>query len=610
MDARPRDNHVATFPDIADYSAVGNLETVAMIARTGAVELFSYPRFDSPTIFAAALDRDAGHFTIRPSFAVRGTPRYIDGTNVLVTRFESGDGAIVELTDFMPIGGPDEANQLVRIAAVVEGEAQIRATCRPAFDYGRGPTTARLAGHHVRFEDGAVTLPMRLASSHPLSLDGTEAGVTANLRAGERLVMVLVMDDARANLLKEGKVDEALQRTIAYWRDWSSRARYDGPWREAVVRSALALKLMFSDRHGAMVAAPTFGLPEAIGGERNWDYRYCWVRDSAFTIYAMLRLGYREEADKYALWIRDRVEERAEEPIALMYRVDGTTDLEEQELTHLSGYRNSAPVRIGNAAYQQTQLDIFGEVVDTLYLAEKALDREITVRSWRAFSRLVDSACASWDQPGAGFWEMRGPPQRFLDAHLMAWVALDRALLLADATGHTPKPAWSRTREAIASAIETEFYNSDIGAYVQTAGGDRVDAVALLMPLMKYTLPTEPRFASTLTVIENRLVEGARVRRYEPIGSIQEGVDGPPEGAFLACSFWYVEVLARASRLDDAVALFEELVGYSSPTGLLSEEVGLDGQHLGNTPQALSHLALISAAVAIERARNNGGRPF
>ncbi|UOM36179.1 glycoside hydrolase family 15 protein [Acuticoccus sp. I52.16.1] len=608
MDARPAPPDTQAFPAIEDYAAVGNLETVALIASNGAVELFCYPAFDSPAIFSAALDRAAGSFRVRPTFARTGTQRYVGDTNVLVTRYEDGPN-IVEVTDFMPIGEPEHTNQLVRIAAVVAGTATIEARCTPAFDYGRGPTKARLADAHVVYEDGGVTLPMRLAATHPLHLDGLEASATAELAAGERMVLVLVMDDAEQHLLKEDGVDLALADTIATWRDWTAQSDYDGPWRDMVMRSALALKLMFSDAHGAIVAAPTFGLPEAIGGERNWDYRYCWVRDSAFTIYAMLRLGFYAEADKYRAWIRDRIEEREVETIALMYRVDGSTDLDETLLPHLSGYRGSQPVRIGNAAYTQTQLDIFGEVIDTLYIAQKFI-APMDERLWRDVSRLVEAACETWDDPGSGFWEMRGEPTRFLDAHLMSWVALDRAIRLADRTGMPQNPRWRENRALIVDTIETHFWNGEIGAYTQTYGGDKVDATALLMPLMKYTSTTSERFRSTLAVIERRLVHGPRVRRYEPVGEAQEGVDGPAEGSFVACSFWYIEVLARSGRVDEAERLFEAMLAMASPTGLFAEEVDGMGRHLGNTPQALSHLALISAAVALRRAIANGGDAF
>ncbi|WP_226573077.1 glycoside hydrolase family 15 protein [Acuticoccus sediminis] len=608
MDARPAELTATDFPAIEDYASVGNLETVAMIGCNGAVELFCYPHFDSPAIFAAALDRNAGSFVLRPTFARRGVQRYIENTNVLVTRYEKHD-AVVEVTDFMPIGDPADANQLVRIATVLEGEAEIAASCKPAFDYARGPTAAHKSGDHIVFEDGGVTLPMRLAATHPLSLDGVEATASARLGAGERMVLVLVMDDAKQHLLNDGGVDRALEETLDYWRGWTAKSDYDGPWKGMVMRSALALKLMFSDRHGAIVAAPTFGLPEAIGGERNWDYRYCWVRDSAFTIYAMLRLGFYDEAENYRTWIRDRIEEREHETIALMYRVDGTTNLDETTLDHLSGHRGSQPVRIGNAAYRQTQLDIFGEVIDTLYLSQKFI-APMDERLWRDVSRLVDAAASTWHHPGSGFWEMRGEPTRFLDAHLMSWVALDRAIRLADRTGLPQNPAWRENRSRIVDTIETQFWNPKVGAYTQTLGGDKVDATALLMPLMKYTSTMSERFQSTLHVIEKRLVFGPRVRRYEPIGEEQEGLDGPAEGSFVACSFWYIEALARSARVEEAKTRFEEMLAMASPTGLFAEEVDAMGRHLGNTPQALSHLAMISAAVALDRAITNGGEAF
>ncbi|WP_420394485.1 glycoside hydrolase family 15 protein [Acuticoccus sp.] len=607
MDVRLSQPAVAEkFPAIRDLAAIGNLETVALVADTGAVELFSYPHFDSPTVFAAALDRTAGAFVVRPTFAERGNQRYLPNTNVLVTRYEA-HGNVVEVTDFMPVGAPAEANQMVRIATCVAGEAEVVATCQPAFDYARRPTHARAADGHVIFEDGG-SMPVRLVADRPLSVEGNAAVVRASLREGERLVVNLVCDNASTDLLTEGKVDAALEATIGFWQGWTTLSGYDGPWREAVMRSALALKLMVSNRHGAMVAAPSFGLPEAIGAARNWDYRYCWARDSAFTVYAFLRLGFMDEAEHYRCWIRDRIEEEPRGEIQLMYRVDGSTDLAERELDHLSGYQGSRPVRIGNAAFDQSQIDTYGEVIDTLYLAHGALG-PVSERSWDAVSGLADTVCANWDKPGAGFWEMRGEPQHFLDGRLMSWVGLNRALRLSDKTGLEAAPRWRETVEAIAEEIEARYFNEAIGAYTQVRDGAAVDATALLMPLMKFVPTTSDRFRSTLAVIEERLVADCLVRRYEA-DAVDEGVDGSREGAFVACSFWYIEVLARSRRVEEARAHFETMLSLASPVGLYAEEVDHDGRHLGNTPQALSHLAMISAAVALDRATKNGGEPF
>ncbi len=403
---------------------------------------------------------------------------------------------------------------------------------------------------------------------------------------------------------------EALASTVAKWREWAGRSTYDGLYRDEVIRSALALKLMFSARHGSIVAAPTFGLPEAIGGGRNFDYRYCWVRDSAFTVYAMLRLGFQEEADHYRDWIGARMEECENGALQLMYRLDGATDgMDEETLPHLPGYRGSEPVRIGNAAFRQTQTDIYGEIIDSLYIAHKEIGT-LSECGWAALARTVDYACRNWRTPGAGIWEMRGTEDLFIDAVLMTWVATDRAIRLADKTGNAPNPEWEKTREETRATLLEEFFDEEIGAFTQRPGSGTVDAVTLLMPLVKFLPTTDPRFRSTMDAIGRRLVNGPLVHRYEPEAGEDDGFDGPPEGAFVTCSFWWIECLARSSRVDEAKRLFEEMLAHASPTGIYSEELGEDGTHLGNTPQALSHLAMISAAIAIDRATRNGGEPF
>ena len=599
------------FPAIADYGVVGNLETVALIANTAVIEFFAYPHFDSPSLFAAILDREAGGaFALRTDIAPTGAQRYLEDTNVLVTRFE-GERGTLEITDFMPMGDASRSNQLVRIIACVKGRTSVAAECRPRFDYARARARVTSEGERTAlFEDPSRDWPVRLVSSAPIRIDGDLALVEAQLEEGERLVLNLVCNNAESDLLTRGEIDAALEGTVAGWREWVGQSSYEGRWRDAVMRSALALKLMFSRTHGSIVAAPTFGLPEAIGGGRNWDYRYCWIRDSAFTIYAMLRLGFTEEADRYRYWVRERLAQCDDGSLALMYRLDGGSDgLEERTLDHLSGYRGSTPVRIGNAAATQTQLDIYGEVIDSLYLAQKHLSG-VSEEGWGALARVVDYVCENWREPGSGIWEMRGPQRRFLDAQLMCWVAVDRALRLAERTEHEAPDHWGATREAIRRAIDEDFWNEAIGAYVQFEGGEIVDASALLMPLMKFVATTDERFVRTMAAIEERLVEGPLVLRYERGAEEIEGFDEPPEGYFVTCSFWWIECLARSGRVEEACARFEEMLRLASPLGLFAEELGHDGAHLGNTPQALSHLSMISAAVALNRALDTGGDPF
>jgi len=598
------------FPAIGAYGVIGNLETVALVSASGAIEYLPYPHFDSATLFAAMLDRDAGRLAVTSDIAEDGTQHYHRDTNILVTRFEAG-GRALEITDFMPVGAPSRANQLVRIVACVAGEAQVDVACAPRFDYARGRTTAGLR------EDGAAVFegegglwPVRLLADRQLEVEGATARLSTTLAEGERLVLNLVCDNAESDLLSDGEIDAALEDTAGFWREWADEATYDGRWRDAVIRSALALKLMVSDTHGSLVAAPTFGLPETIGGVRNWDYRYCWIRDASFTIYAFLRLGLSLEAQKYCDWISERLATCDDTvDLKLMYRLDGSQCLAEQELPHLTGYRGSSPVRIGNAAADQTQLDIYGELVDALYLAHKRLG-EPSEESLGQLSRIVETVCANWRCRGSGFWEMRGEPQEFLDARVLSWVAVDRAIRLAGKTRLEAPARWHDTRAQIAQSIHGDFWNEDVGAFTQTKGSEHVDSVALLMPLLKFCPATDPRFCSTLAVIEDRLADGCLVRRYETPREEMEGLAGDPEGYFVACSFWRIECLARCGRGEEARRHMDDLLALASPLGLMSEEIAADGTHLGNTPQALSHLALISAAVAVNRALDTGGEPF
>lgn len=603
---------LSSFPAIHALSPVGNLETVALSATNGAIEFFCYPHFDSPSLFASLLDRErGGHFAVTLAGAGEGTQRYEPDTNVLVTRLESDDAAI-EITDFMPLGRDAATNQLVRIVTAVRGTASVSALCRPAFDYGRSEMCAEARDERaVLFTDDNGSLPVRLCASAPLRVSGNGAEVSLTLEEGERLVLNLVCDNADTDLLTEGRIDASLAETTRWWREWAASGTYDGRWRDIVTRSALALKLMVSNTHGSIVAAPTFGLPEAIGGERNWDYRYCWMRDSAFTVYAMLRLGFREEAHAYRAWTHARLDACDNGFLQLVYRLDGDTDgLDERTLEHFGGYKGSAPVRIGNGAFGQSQLDIYGEVVDSLYLSSKHLDVD-PADDYDRLANIVDYVCANWREKGSGMWEMRGPPRAFLDARFLCWVAVDRAIRMGDKHGFAIPDHWHATRDDLHASVEAQFWNADIGAFTQTAGGTTVDAAALLMPLVKFVAPTDEKFLSTMRVIGERLKTGPFVRRYEPPEDGTEGLgDGPEEGAFLACSFWYAECLARTGRVVEGREMFEALLAHASPTGLFAEEIATDGTHLGNTPQGLPHLALISAAVALDRAIKNGGEPF
>ncbi|WP_274611088.1 glycoside hydrolase family 15 protein [Rhodovibrio sodomensis] len=394
--------------------------------------------------------------------------------------------------------------------------------------------------------------------------------------------------------------------TTAFWRAWLGQIVYRGRWQESVRRSALVLKLLTSRRHGAIAAAGTFGLPEAIGGGRNWDYRYCWIRDSAFSVYAFLRLGFTDEAHAYMDWIQGRFRDCGHcGTLDVLYTLDGRGEPNETELTHLEGYRGSRPVRVGNAAHAQLQLDIYGELLDALYLADKHV-HPVPHDTWVNVQRAVEHVAANWQRSDAGIWEVRGGPRAFLHSRLMCWVALDRGLRLATRESlPAPVDRWRAVRDEIYESIFCEFWDPRLGAFVQSAGSKTVDAAALMMPLVRFISPVDPKWLSTLDVIGWRLANDALLHRYDD--TEPEGLDGSQEGHFTMCSFWYVECLARAGRVDEAHLLFDKMLSYANHLGLFAEELGIDGCHLGNFPQAFTHLALISAASALERF---GGEPM
>ncbi|VVM75282.1 glycoside hydrolase family 15 protein [Pseudomonas fluorescens] len=595
------DHHLERQSAIDAHGIIGDMRSAALVNDKGSVDFFCWPEFDSPSIFCSLLDTpEAGIFQLAPDLPdARCEQIYLPDTNVLQTRWLS-DRAVVEVTDLLPIGdSEDDLPVLMRRVRVVSGRVTLHMRCAVRHDYARARTRARMDDKHVTFE-AADQPSLRLSSDQVLRIDGNAAVAEFSLEQGQSAEFLLGgIDDPR---FKAGGAALCLERTLKYWRDWSAQSSYRGRWREMVNRSALALKLLTSRKHGAILAAATFGLPETPGGERNWDYRYTWIRDASFTVYAFMRLGFVQEANDYMRWLRGRVSDCQGKPmkINILYAIDGRQQLPETELPHLSGHGGAVPVRIGNQAYDQIQLDIFGELMDAVYLVNKYGDA-ISHEGWKHAVEVVDQVCGTWDQKDVGIWEMRGEQHHFLHSRLMCWVALDRAIRLASKRSlPAPFARWDQTRQAIYADIWENFWNEERGHFVQHIGGTALDGSMLLMPLVRFVSAKDPRWLSTLQAIEKTLVRDGMVYRYRNQDSQIDGLAGT-EGAFAACSFWYVECLARAGQVEKAHLEFEQLLRFANPLGLYAEEFDSHARHLGNTPQALTHLALISAACFLDR---------
>lgn len=595
------------YEPIEDYGVIGNMRTVALVSRTGSIDWFCYPHFDSPSVFAAILDASkGGHFCIVPQVReLTHKQLYWPDTNILITRFLAAHG-VGEIIDYMPVAarGGHGYDGIVRVVKVIRGEMKFRAECKPAFNYARD-------SHEIDFQKGGVNfhsrkLDLRLASRVEWKRSGDALVAEFALKAGESQTFELYgPPQGQQPALAEEQSDELFNATIQYWRRWLHKSSYHGRWRETVNRSALLLKLLTFEPTGAIVAAPTCSLPEVIGGRRNWDYRYTWIRDSSFTIYALLRIGFTEEAAQFMSFLDARCHEmKRDGTLQVMYGIDGRHELKEEHLPHLEGYKGSRPVSIGNAAYQQVQLDIYGELMDSVYLFNNH-GAPISYDLWTYLRRLTDWVAKNWESKDEAIWEVRGGPRNFVFSKMMCWVALDRALRLATRRAFPADwRTWMRTRDKIYETVMKRGWNRRRQAFVQSFGSDSLDASTLLMPLVRFVSPQDPRMLSTLEAImkpptERGLVSDGLVFRYDSKES-PDGLKGN-EGTFDLCTFWLVEALARAGKLDEARLLFEHMLAYANHLGLYAEQTGLQGQALGNFPQAFTHLALISAAFNLDR---------
>jgi GH15 family glucan-1,4-alpha-glucosidase len=596
---------------IAEHGIIGDLHTAALVGTDGTIDWYCCPSFDSPSIFGAILDRArGGYYRIAP--AVDGwTPKqlYLPDTNVLITRFLTEEG-VGEVQDFMPVDnglGQTHRNRLIRRVLGVRGTMHFRLNAQPRFNYG-------LDDHDTYFHENGVLFRspgVCMALETPLELKADGRGVECRfaLEPGESATFVLerVPETYIPRVYSEQVTREAFEATVAFWRGWLAKSRYQGRWREMVHRSALTLKLLTYAPTGAIVAAPTTSLPELMGGSRNWDYRYTWIRDAAFSLYALLRLGFTDEAAAFMNWLTQRFQEprpAKDSPLQVIYNIDGGIDLTEQTLDHLEGYRNSAPVRIGNGAASQLQLDIYGELIDSVYLYDK-YGSPIHHDAWSDLSRIIDWISHHWDQADEGIWEVRGGRQNFTFSRLMSWVAVDRAIRIATGRGLPADiVSWQSVRDAIYHQIMDKGWHPERNAFVQHDATDVLDASILVMPLVRFISPGDRRWLSTLDAIGGELVSDSLVYRYN-VEASPDGLDGD-EGTFSMCTFWYVEALARAGRLDEARLVFEKMQTYANHLGLYSEEIGPTGEALGNFPQAFTHLALISAACCLDEQLGRG----
>ena len=598
---------------ISEHGLIGDLQTAALVTTGGSIDWFCCPRFDSPSVFGALLDEErGGHFRVRPAHGTYTSKQlYHPDTAILITRFLTEDG-VGEVVDLMPVpttAAATDNHRIVRMLRCVRGTMSFEIDIAPRFDYGRSPHKTMIEAHGGMFVSENLTLtvhPVREPDDERLAEPRVENGdvhISVGLEAGMVRGLVLESAGGPPREIRLAEFEKLFDDTVAFWRSWLGASTYTGRWREAVQRSAITLKLMTYAPTGALVAAPTAALPEQVGGERNWDYRYTWVRDSSFSVHALLALGFTGEAAQFGQWLADRFRERAggdRAPLDIMYRVDGASDLVEESLEHWSGYRGSRPVRIGNGAADQIQLDIYGEALDSIYAADQ-YGLQMGGQGWQALTAVMNWLADNWDQPEEGIWETRGGRQEFTYGRLMCWVAFDRAIRLATKHGRpAPLDRWIAERNRIYEQIMERGWNPERGAFVQHYATEVLDSALLRMPRVGFIAPRDPLWLSTLDAMNAELVADSLVYRYNPSAS-PDGLLGS-EGTFSLCTFGYVDALARAGRLDEARLIFEKMLTYANHLGLYSEEIALTGEQIGNFPQAFTHLALIDAAITLDSA--------
>ena len=587
---------------IEDYGLIGNLATCVLIGRDGSIDWCCFPHMESPSVFAAILDVEkGGHFTIKPRESSLGQQTYVDRTNVLQTTFETPSGVII-ITDFMPLTGhPDPQHQaILRKVACLQGSVDLEIEFKPRFDYARAVPSVEpaLEGVVAPWQDHVLFLQ----SPYPLEVYGGEARGTFTINEDESHWFSLRYGDR--DPLSPAECESFLDTTTEFWSEWAhdcqrDRCIFRGPWHDHVVRSGLVLKLLTHPQTGAIAAAPTTSLPEVIGGVRNWDYRFAWIRDASFTVQGLYNLGHVEEARQYFQWLSGLCREFGDHEnhlhIQVMYGLHGELDLEERELDHLSGYRGSAPVRIGNAAAQQIQLDVYGELINAVY-ETRGYGEETSQGDWQFIRKIANTARETWDTEDSGIWEVRGGPRHFTYSKLMCWVALDRSIRMAETVGFdAPLEEWKRTAAAIRRAILERGFSQTLNSFVQALDSEVLDATSLLIPVLGLLPPDDPRVRGTIEATLDHLTVDGLVYRYT-------GDDGLPgkEGAFVLCTFWLVDALVLSGQLEKAEELLLGILEHASPLGLFAEEIDPEsGDQLGNYPQAFSHIGLMSSALRL-----------
>jgi GH15 family glucan-1,4-alpha-glucosidase len=595
------------YPPIASYALIGDSHSSGLVSRDGAVDWACFRRFDAPSTFARILDWDRGGFcSLAPVGAEPAGRAYVADTAILESEHRAGD-ARGRTTDFFPVSDTPRAgeagpahpcHQLIRIAEGVAGTTEWEFVCQPCFEYGIVRPRVTLSGERLALLVGGPE-GLTVASSVPLGAEEGTVRATFRLRDGERAWFALTgyrPEYLRPEVLDDAEVDRRLAHTREYWEEWAGRCSYQGPYRDQVTRSAITLKALTNAPTGAIVAAPTTSLPEDLGGVRNWDYRYCWLRDSAFTLYALQLLGFSSEAEAFIEWLARATAGRADD-LQVLYGIGGERFLPEVQLDHLEGYRGSRPVRIGNAAARQFQLDVYGEVLDTAHLWRKA-GGAIGPELWSFLRECVRCIGERWRDPDEGIWEVRGGPRHYVHSKAMCWVGIDRAIKIAEALGEVGSlDEWGQLRDEIRDDVIENGFDREQGAFVQAYGSRGLDASAMLLPLVGFIRADDPRMRSTVAAISERLTTGGLVHRY----LAEDGLPGE-EGAFAICSFWLADNLALQGKHDEARLLFERVCSFANDVGLLAEEIDpRTGEQLGNFPQAFTHVALINGAFHLQK---------